>query len=150
MQSTFTLTTTNFSAPFDTDDTLVTVNSLTGIVPGVHLYAGRELMRVQSIVGVGNQIILARGRDGTAGCQHTPAETVYIGQGYQFYEQDPQGLPPTAALVNPWINIRSGSIWVIQGDDIGLAMQSRSWQPVTTTQIIGPLGVRVNVTTTPS
>ncbi len=150
MQATFTLATTGFSLPVKTIDTRLILTSTSGVVPGVFLFANRELMRVQYLTGVGNEVVVLRGRDGTETRAHGTGETIYIAQGYQLYEQDPQGLAPLNAFVNPHINVRNGTVWVIQGDDEGGGTQARSWQQVTTTQTIGPLGVRVNTTTTPS
>ena len=150
MQSTFTLATTTFSAPIAASDSLITVASTSGILPGMFLFANREAMRVQYLTGIGNQVVVLRGRDGTETRAHGTGETVYIAQGYQLFDSDPQGLPPANTLVNPHINIRTGVIWVVQGDDVGPGTQARSWQPVTTTQSAGALGVRVNTVTTPS
>ena len=153
MQATYTLTTTGFAAPIGAADTLVTLTSLTGIVVGAtntHLFANHELLAVQSLTGVGNQVIVKRGVDGTAARAHGTGETIYVAEAWQLFEMDPEGLAPLATRSNPHINIRNGKVWVIQGDDEGPGTQTRRWAEVTTTQSIGALGVRVDTVTTPS
>lgn len=150
MQSTFTLATTTFASSVAASDTQVNLSSTSGITPGVFLFANRELLKVERLTGIGNYAVVLRGADGTETRAHSAAETVYIAQGYQLFDQDPQGLPNPATLVNPHINVRNGVVWVVQGDDVGPGTSLRTWQPVTTTQSIGALGVRQNTTTTPS
>lgn len=150
MQSTFTLATTTFAAAVTALDTQVNLASTSGIVPGVFLFANRESMQVQYLTGVGNFAKVLRGRDGTETRAHGTGETIYLAQGYQLFQSDPQGLPPAATLVNPHINVTNGIVWVVQGDDEGPGTQARSWQPVTSTQTPGALGVRVTTTTTPT
>lgn len=150
MQSTFTLATTTFAAPVSAGDTQVTLTSTSGIIPGVLLFANRELMKVQFLTGIGNYAVVLRGREGTETRAHGTGETVYLAQGYQLFSSDPQGLPPANTLVNPHINVLNGIVWVVQGDDEGPGTQARSWQPVTSTQTPGALGVRVTTTTTPT
>lgn len=150
MQSTFTLATTGFASQVAASDTQVNLTSTSGIVPGVFLFANREVMRIVALTGIGNYASVLRGRDGTETRAHGTGETVYIAQGYQLFESDPQGLPNPATLVNPHINVRNGIVWVVQGDDVGAGTGARSWQPVTTTQSAGALGVRVTTVTTPT
>lgn len=150
MQATFTLATTSFTAPVGALDTQVTLASTSGIVPGVFLFANRELFKVLALTGIGNGVRVLRGHDGTATGPHGTGETVYLAQGYQLFASDPQGLAPATVLANPYINTRNGTVWVVQGDDVGSGTGARSWQPVTTTQTAGALGVRVDTVTTPS
>lgn len=150
MQSTFTLSTTAFLSNVSALDTQVNLVSMSGIVPGVLLFANRELFKVEYLINGGNFAKVLRGRDGTETRAHGTGETIYLAQGYQLFESDPQGLPPTATLVNPHINVRTGVVWVVRGDDVGAGTGARSWQPVTTTQTPGALGIRVTTTTTPT
>lgn len=150
MQATFTLATTTFASPIAVSDTQVNLTSTSGIVPGVFLFANRELFKVERLTGIGNLVVVLRGREGTPTGPHGTGETVYIAAGYQLFDQDPTGLPVGAAFSNPYINIKNGVVWVTQGDDIGPGALARSWQPVTTTQTIGSYGVRVTTVTTPS
>lgn len=151
MQSLFTLATTTFLTPVGASDTQVNVANTSGIAPGVFLFANRELFKVVGLTGIGNYATVLRGQDGTATRAHgAGAETVYLAQGYQLFATDPQGLPGANIFANPHINVLTGTVWVIQGDDEGPGMQGRSWQQVATTQAPGALGVRVTTTTTPT
>jgi hypothetical protein len=150
VQAIFTLTTTTFTAPVAASDTQVIVASTSGIVPGVFLFANRELFKVVRATGIGNAFVVLRGQEGTHTRDHGTGETIYLAQGYQLFVTDPQGLPPTVTFANPHINVVSGTVWVVQGDDLGPGTGARSWQPVTTTQTAGALGVRVTTVTTPS
>lgn len=150
MQATTTLATTAFLSTVGASDTQVNLASTSGIVPGVFLYANREAFKVVALTGVGNYVAVLRGRDGTATQPHGTGETVYIARGDQLYQSDPMGLPPAAIPVNPYINVLTGALWTVQGDDVGPQANARSWQPITTTQSAGSLGVRVTTTTTPS
>lgn len=150
MQATFTLATTGFAASVARTDTLVNLASTSGIAPGVFLFANREVLMVVGLTGIGNYAAVLRGREGTETRPHGTGETIYVAQGYQLFQSDPQGLPPLAPLVNPHINVANGIVWVVQGDDVGPGTDARSWQPVTTTQAPGALGMRVATTTTPT
>lgn len=151
MQATFTLATTGFAANVAASDTQVVLLSTSGIVPGVFLFANRELFKVVGLTGVGNAVSVLRGQEGTPTSAHGTAETVYVAQGYQLFSQDPTGLPGVSAvLANPYINVVNGTVWVVQGDDVGSGTGARSWQPISTTYSAGALGVRVTTVTTPS
>lgn len=151
MQATFTLSTTSFLSKVLVSDSQVNLASTSGIVPGVFLFANRELLQVVGLTGVGNYATVLRGRDGTETRTHGTGETIYLAQGYQLFQSDPQGLPSKGnVLVNPHINVANGIAWVIQGDDEGPGADARQWVPVTTTQIGGALGVRVTTVTTPT
>jgi hypothetical protein len=150
VQSTFTLATTTFASPVLKEDTQVNLTSTSGIAPGVFLYATREAMLVVALTGIGNMATVLRGREGTETRAHSTTETVYLAQGYQLFDQDPQGVPAAATFANPHINVRTGTLWVVQGDDVGPGTAARTWAPITSTQTIGALGVRVTTTTVPS
>lgn len=151
MQATFTLSTTAFASKVSATDSQVNLASTSGIVPGVQLFANRELMQVIGLTGVGNMVTVLRGRDGTETRTHGTGETIYIAQGYQLFLQDPTGLPSKGnVLVNPHINVANGIVWVIQGDDEGPMADARQWVPVTSPQAAGSLGVRVATVTTPT
>lgn len=152
MLATFTLQTTSFAASVGPSDTLVNLVSMTGVVPGIMFYANREAFKVTALTGIGNNVTVLRGRNGTATRSHSTNETVYVAPGYQFFEVDPQGTlgPGEVPLANPYINILNGTVWVTVGDDAGPDVGARTWQLVTTTPAVGALGVRQNVVTTPS
>ncbi len=152
MLATFTLATTNFASAVSESDTIVNLASTSGIVPGVFLFANREAMKVVGLTGIGNYASVLRGKAATVTRAHSTNETVWIAQGYQLFETDPQGTLSAGAvpLANPHINVMNGTVWVTQGDDDGADVGARTWQQVTTTQSFGALGIRQNVTTTPS
>lgn len=150
MQSTFTLATTTFATPVRAGDNFINLASTTGIIPGIFLFANREVMKVEFLTGIGNNAKVLRGLEGTETRAHSMADTIYIAPGYQLFETDPTGLPPAATFVNPHINVKNGIVWVVQGDDVGGGTANRTWQQVTSTQTIGSLGVRVDTVTTPT
>lgn len=150
-RSTVTLTTTTLSKTVSVDDNRIVLASLTGVIPGMRLFIDRELMTVLRATGIGNELMVRRGVDSTSSTRHGSNSLVTIGRGDQFYSTDPRGLMPAVAVpVLPYINVQSGLTWTIQGDDLGPGLDGRTWQLVTTTQSVGPLGVRVNTTTTPT
>lgn len=150
MAATVTLDTTTFANTVAIGDTSVLVASTSGLAPGVRLYADRELMAVVRVTGNGNEVVVLRGRDGTATRRHATNVTVYIGRADQFYEADPIGAPPTVVPVSPLINVFNGAIWIAQGDDDGADSRARVWAQVTTTMVTGALGIRSLVVTTPN
>ena len=150
MPATVTLATTTFTSPVAAGDTQILLTSTSGIVPGVFLVANREVFKVIALTGIGTAVTVLRGQAGTATQPHGTSETIYVARGDQFYATDPVGLPPTAIPVSPYLNVLTGAIWVVQGDEIGAGTGARSWQPVTSAQTIGDLGLRQTTTTTPS
>lgn len=149
--ATVTLSTTTLSSTIGVDDTRVVLASLTGVFAGTRLYIDREMLAVLRVSGLGNEVIVRRGMDGTASTRHGSNSVVTIGRGDQFYATDPKGLMPTDSVpVLPYINVATGAIWTIQGDDSGPGIDGRVWALVTTTQTAGALGVRNTVTTTPT
>jgi hypothetical protein len=150
MVALFTLATTTFASNVGELDTQVNLTSTTGVVPGIRLFANRECLAVEKLTGVGNYAIVRRGVDGTFNRPHNTQETVYIARPDQLFSTDPVGIPIAGVYSNPHINVFTGTIWVVQGDDSGPGIYARSWQQVTSTQTAGPLGVRTNTTTTPS
>lgn len=155
--ATVSLTTTTFTATVEPGDTKVILASATGITPstalpqgGTHLYVDRELMLVERFTGIGNEAVVRRGLDGTAISRHATNATVWIGRGDQFYNTTPMGLPPAVLLVYPYIDVRTGVIWVAQGDESGVGNAGRIWAPMTITLSTDALGNQHVVTTTPS
>ena len=142
MPATVTLSTTTLLAPLDEHEGVVTLASVSGLFPGYRLYVDRELMSVLR-VGVGTQVHVNRGVDGTKGAIHVSGSTVTIGQAHQFYGKDPVGSPPEAIPVSPWINVVNGKFWYAQGDPTPAGGNvARWWQERTATYGTGPLGVR--------
>ncbi len=141
MPATVTLSTTTLSRNVSATDNQILVASTSGILPGMRLYVDGELMAVRSL-GVGTQVNVRRGQDGTAGAPHSSSVTIYIGNADQFYFKDPTGRPEEAIAVDPYINARTGTIWRAQGDVLPIGQSYRWWQQETTTYGTGPLGVR--------
>ena len=148
--ATVNLASTTFKAPVQSGDTILYLNSTSGIVPGVFLFANREAMRVQYVNAVNSGVVVLRGVSGTATRVHSPLETVWIALGSQLYEQDPVGVPSVGVYVSPHINVINGNVWVPTGDETQDGSQARLWQLVTSAPGAGALGVRVNPVTTPS
>jgi hypothetical protein len=148
--ATVSLSSTTFATTVEPSDTLVNLASTSGIVPGVLLYCDRELLAVDRLTGIGTQAIVRRGQDGTAATRHATNATVWIGRGDQFYSSTPTGLPPAILPVYPYIDVRTGVIWVAQGDETGVGNAGRIWAAVTIAMVPGSLGNAQTVTTTPS
>jgi hypothetical protein len=144
--ATVTLSTTTLSAAVSASDGAFTLASTSGIVPGVRLFLDRELIAVVSL-GLGTSVNVRRGQHGTAAQAHASGSTVTIGRADQFYESDPQGLPPDVVLVSPWINVLTGAQWTAQGDESGPGLKARYWQQTVVTPAIGDLGIRVTSST---
>lgn len=148
--ATVSLSSTTFVQTVEPSDSKVVLASTSGITPGVRLFADRELMQVLSLTGVGNEVVLRRGVDGTSASRHATLAPVYIGRADQFYDSDPRGLPPVTLLVYPYINVVTGVLWVAQGDEAGPGNAGRMWAPVTVAEAQGALGINVITTTTPT
>lgn len=141
MPATVTLPSTNFLKFAEVGDRMITVESTSGLTPGVRLYCEGELMTVVSL-GVGSgEVNVRRGVDGTSARYHEPSAPIWIGRADQFYSQDPSGSPDEIILVSPYINVQNGSVWFAQGD-AGIEGPYRWWQKQAMTADIGPLGVR--------
>ena len=149
--ATNTLKTTTFSTECDHSDPTVQVSSTANIVPGQFLFANRELMRVERIgitSGINNALFCRRAQGGTSAQRHVAGQIVYIGNGNQFYTYDPKGEPPQAVFVSPHINVLTGDIWVVLGDDGGPQNANRWWSKQSLFENVGPLGVRSSQTGT--
>ena len=148
--ATATLASTTFLTKVGLDDTVVYPVSLSGITPGICLYVDLELMVVERLTGIASGVLVRRGIEGTQTRRHAINVAVYIGRGDQFYVTDPSGVPSAESVVSPHINILTGAVWVMTGDDVGPGRDARIWQRVTTAPVAGALGVRNIVTTTPT
>jgi hypothetical protein len=141
MPATVTLSSTTLSVPVDRSANEITLASVSGLYAGTRLFVDGELMRVIS-VGVGTLVNVSRGVDGTAGVPHSAGATVYVGNADQFYSKDPQGIPPAAIPVSPYINLKNGRVWFARGDAGDPSGNSlRWWQQQTVTYTPGALGV---------
>jgi len=155
--ATVTLNTTSFALPVEPGDRVVTFADVTNIpsspqqaIAPLEIFVDGELMSLEYSTGIGNQWYVLRGDDGTAATRHATNATVYIGRSDQFYQVDPVGLPPNEMPIYPYINVRTGAIWIAQGDESGPGLQGRVWARVTSTSAAGALGSRVVTVVTPS
>lgn len=149
--ATVTLATTTFASPAAQDDRLVSVSSTASITPGQCLWADRELMRVVSIgvsSGINNLLKVQRGFAGTSASNHVAGQNVTIGAPDQFYSGDPKGSPGQEVPVLPYINVLSGDVWTVVGDDGPPQSANRWWSKLNTYETVGPLGVRQEQTGT--
>ena len=111
MSATTSLGLTALAYPVGKSDSQITVASTTGITAGMRLFIDRELMSVVGPGPAGTKVFdVRRGVDGTTASRHDAASPMFIGAGEHFYTVDPQGMPPNAALVNPYVNIRTGDV----------------------------------------
>lgn len=112
------LPTTTLSATVGSSDLIVVLGSVTSVTaPGMRLFMDGELMQVTAPANTTTgQVAVARGVGGSRSLPHVSGVTVYIGQSYQFYTQDPQGEPPVVPAVTPWINVINGNIWTVSGN----------------------------------
>lgn len=117
--------------------------STTSIAVGDLLVIDREALAVLGL----SPLRVLRGAAGTAAVSHAAGATVYTGAPSRFQSVDPFGIPPPD-VVTPWINLRTGDVWIAQGATVGPGVNARTWQLQVITRSIGALGVPV-VTTTP-
>ena len=142
MPATVTLNTTTLAAFAAIGDTQVCLASTSGLVPGTRLWVDRELMAVVSLgptSSAGPLVNVRRGVDGTATTDHASNAVVTIGRSDQFYSSDPDGRPPEAIPVSPYINVNNGNVWFARGD--ASATSNRWWQLQTVTYGAGAFGV---------
>ena len=127
MAATVTLATTTLSATVSATDSIWTVASTSGIVPGIHLFVDRELVKCDRPGGTANTVVVLRGRGASASTAHISGATITLGRGDQFYESDPVGPPPNPVPVSPYINTATGVIWAVAGDVDGSTTAARFW-----------------------
>lgn len=137
-----TLNSTTLSASLSATDRFPQLTSTASIAVGDYLVIDREAMAVVALA----PLRVMRGVRGAA-VKHVAGATVYSGTPSRFATVDPVGVPD-ADVVTPWINLRTGDVWVAQGSSAGPGTNSRYWTKQTITRSTGALGV-VTVTTTP-
>lgn len=143
MAATVTLSTTTLSRTIGSGDSSIVLGSLTNVQPGLRLFIDLELLAVERLTGIGNEVIVRRGVDGTASTRHGSSAPIYIGRADQFYSRPPEGLPAPSQRVNPHIDVNAGQIWWVVGDEVGAGADARKWVPSLTNIQPGALGVRV-------
>lgn len=109
-------TTTLSQAVGSSDLTVVLPDTSAVTAIGMWLYLDSEAMRVTALPRSDGSVTVARGVGGSRALPHLSEVTVYVGQSYQFYTQNPEGEPPTVPFVLPWINVISGGIWTVLGN----------------------------------
>ena len=151
MPATITLGMRTLAAAVSCDDRQWTLSSVTGLAKGTRLYVGQELVAIeQPATPVSNVIVVNRGVDGTIASAHPAGATLYVGTGDQFYLSDPMGTPPNPIPVSPYINVVTGTVWGVTGDETGPGAGARVWTVVTNVPGSGAVGVRTTTTTLPS
>lgn len=148
--ATVSLSTTTLSRTVEPSDSKVYLASTSGVTPGVRLFLDRELLAIERLTGIGTEVIVRRGVDGTVASRHATNTAVYIGRPDQFYSTDPVGLPPNELLVYPYINVITGDLWTAEGDESGPGLQGRIWSKVTRSIDAGALGNNQLTVNTPS
>lgn len=111
------LPTTTLSTTVGSSDLTVVLGSVTSVTAiGMWLFMDGEAMQVTALPNPSSKTVnVARGVGGSRSLSHASGVTVYIGQSYQFYTQDPEGKAPTVPYVTPWINVINGNIWTVSG-----------------------------------
>lgn len=137
-----------------TDRTVPLVSSAaqSGGIPAVArgdiLFIGTEGM---TVIGFGTDGVTPRVMRGTGTTAHSHpiGSQVYSGPAWMFKNADPGGIPQGTPTVNPWINLRNGTVWIAQGDEAGPNVGARYWQLQTTSRSLGSLGIRTPAVLTP-
>lgn len=143
------LTETTLAASVTSAQTQIPLASVSGINVGDVLFFDGEAVCIQSFVAAGNPAIVTRGYGGTTASSHLAGSLVIAGRPHHFKTHDPKGIPLDFPYTNPWVNIRDNRVWRAQGDQVGPGVLMRYWTPITLTQAIGALGVRVPPVSTP-
>jgi len=141
MPATVTLATTTLAEGVDDHTNRVKLTATAGVLSGLRLYLDGELATVLRL-DVDPWVIVTRGVDGSNAMSHAAGATVYIGRADQFYASPPEGRPPAAVLVSPYIDIVAGKVYFAQGDASPTASAPRWWQQQTAVYSVGALGVR--------
>lgn len=124
-------------------DTLIPLTSVANINANDMAWIDRELIQIDAITNNSTppQIRVRRGIGGTGAVAHGLGATVTTGAPTLFYGSDPIGVPAPGSQPY-WINVKTGVIWVPQGDEAGPGTANRYWAPQVVTYGIGSLGVR--------
>ena len=104
-------------------DTEVLVDSISGLRPGSCVYFDGELMQITGFgvsTAIGNALKVRRGVEGTATHDHAAATPGAYGRGDQFHDRNPPAMTaPDEPRVNPWINVKDGRVFVLDGNALG-------------------------------
>lgn len=150
MSATVTLSTTTLARGCGVTDTQVQVASVSGLQPGMVLYADRELVTyIRTLVpsaDLGPWIEVKRGVGGTGATPHSGGTILTFGRPDQFYSVDPVGLPPAVVPVLPYINVQTGDYWDLQGDEN--VAGERWWAKKINTREVTSLGIRTETIST--
>lgn len=125
-------------------DVWIPLTSVSGItVPSDMAWIDRELIQIDALntTTTPPQARVRRGIGGTGAVAHGIGSTVITGPPTIFYGSDPIGVPSPGSQPY-WINVKTGVIWVAQGDEAGPGAANRYWAPQVVTYAIGALGVR--------
>src|SRR5689334_5742787 len=133
MPATVTLTSTTLTYGVDQNADKVVLASVNGVVKGYRLWIDKEMMKVYSVNPDTLTVQVGRGRDGTGSQRHSSSAVVTVGSPEQFYEYDPIGAPGSSIPVSPYIAVRTGKVWMAQGDATPENAAYRYWLDVTQT-----------------
>lgn len=114
----------------------------------VFAVGARAIEAMQVIEVVSPFVRVLRAQAGTPCSSHAYDTLIYIGTPDKFRSFDPHGVP-VVGRDSPWINLRSGAIFAVVGDEAGPNVAARFWQQQTVTYPSGALGERVAPTLTP-
>jgi hypothetical protein len=122
---------TSLTSGVATSDTFIYLASVANINIGDLLLIDQEVLPTRAYPKVsiltGNLPGVFVTRTGRA-ATHGVGATVYTGPSSFFQTVDPVGVPPPGSQPY-WINVKTGVIWVAQGDEAGPGALNRWWQP---------------------
>lgn len=111
---------TTLSANLSATATTASLTATASVAAGQFAFVDREMILVTSVNTTANTITIQRGQGGTAASAHDNAERIFITAGGDYHTTDPdygqdcnRGVGQAAVL--PWINLRTGNIWVCPG-----------------------------------
>ena len=126
-----------------TADTFIPLTNVANINKGDVIFVDQEAMptSITKPAQTGNIPGVFVARTGRA-ASHGPGATVYTGPPTMYFAtNDPVGVP-SAGSQPYWINVKTGAVWVAQGDEAGPGSANRFWQLQVSTPGLGPLGIR--------
>jgi hypothetical protein len=146
------LPTTTLVNTVGSSDLTVQLTSATAVTQsGMWLFMDGEAMATTALPNADGTVRVSRGVGGSRAVAHASGVTIYIGQSFQFYNQDPEGQPPTNPAVTPWINVVNGNIWTVSGGAwVNSAASSGTVTSVSVATANGFAGTVATSTTTPA
>ena len=140
-----TITLTNAVSATETNWTVSSTTSLTAPsvgYPGTGLFVDGEFLTVDSIINSTQVVVKRHGGSGSLQVAHLASAIIFYGAQNSFYDTMPLGTCLTNTQpVYPWIDTKSGVIWLCYGSD-GASAKTGVWKPAFFTQRgdLAPLG----------